>query len=373
MATVPMASPALVEREGPLVRTVRDYPTDYWNDSCAAAELTWAIDHGATGATSNPTIVGEVLKKEVDIWAPRVRAIRSERPDATNQEVTWQIIEEMAIRGWKMFEPLFERERGRKGRLSIQTDPTYHVSTERMLDQARHFATLAPNIQVKFPVTAAGVAAIEQATYEGISVNATVSFTVSQALAVGEAVERALRRRDAEGLDVSRMSPVCTLMIGRLDDWVKAVCERDDITIDPAAADWAGIAVFKRTAAIYRERGYRCRPLAAAFRHHLHWSELIGGDVVLTMPYQWARRFEASAVEARARFDDPVPPAYVAQLLARVPDFRLAWEPDGLAQADFATYGATVRTLRSFIASYWALVATIDELLLPNPDVKARP
>ncbi|MCY7419179.1 MAG: transaldolase family protein [Chloroflexi bacterium] len=355
-----------------MLRTVTEFPTDYWNDSCAAAELAWGIEHGATGATSNPTIVGEVLKQELDIWAPRVRAIRGERPEATDQEVTWQVVEEMAIRGWKMLEPVFEREHGRKGRLSIQTNPTFHVSTERMLDQARHFATLAPNVQVKFPVTVAGLAAIEQATYEWISLNATVSFTVPQALAVGEAVERALQRREAEGLDVSRMSPVCTLMIGRLDDWVKTVCDRDDITVDPAAPDWAGIAVFKRTAAIYRERGYRCRLLAAAYRHHRHWSELIGGDVVLTIPYKWARRFDASDVEVRARFDVPVPAVYVTQLLDRVPDFRRAWEPDGLTPAEFDTYGATVRTLRSFIASYWSLVATVDELLLPNPDVRRK-
>ena len=263
---------------------MRDFPTDYWNDSCAAAELAWAIEHGGTGATTNPTIVGDVLKREMDIWAPRIRAIHAERPDATDQEVTWQVIEEMAIRGWAMLQPVFEREGGRKGRLSIQTNPTYHGSTARMMAQARHFATLAANVQVKFPVTAAGLAAIEQATYEGIPINATVSFTVPQALAVGEAVERALRRREAEGKDVSLMSPVCTLMIGRLDDWVRTVCERDDIILDPAAANWAGLAVFKRAAAIYRERGYRCRLLVAAFRNHLHWSELIGGDVVLDHP-----------------------------------------------------------------------------------------
>lgn len=357
---------------GPLERSVREYPTDYWNDSCAQVELAWAIEHGATGATTNPTIVGEVLRKELDVWTPRIGAIREERPDATDQDVTWQVIEEMAIRSWAMLLPVFEREHGRKGRLSIQTDPTLHVSTERMLAQARRFATLAPNVQVKFPVTAAGVVAIEQATYEGISINATVSFTVAQALAVGAAVERALARREAEGLDVSRMSPVCTLMLGRLDDWVKALCERDDITLDPGSADWAGIAVFKRTAALYRERGYRCRPLAAAYRHHRHWSELIGGDVVLTMPYAWARRFDASAVEVRDRFADPVPAAVVAQLEERVPDFRRAFEPDGLSVPEFDTYGATVRTLRSFIASYWSLVGTVDQLLLPDPDLKRR-
>ena len=123
-----LATLALAEHTGAITRTVRDFPTDYWNDSCAALELTWAIEHGATGATTNPTIVGDVLKREMDVWAPRIRAISAERPDATDLEVTWQVIEEMAVRGWAMFQPVFEREGGHKGRLSIQTNPTYHGS-----------------------------------------------------------------------------------------------------------------------------------------------------------------------------------------------------------------------------------------------------
>lgn len=130
--------------------------------------------------------------------------------------------------------------------------------------------------------------------------------------------------------------------------------------------------MLKRAYPIFRERGYRARLLAAAYRHHLHWSELIGGDVILTIPAAWQRRFNASAVEVRARFDEPVPSGYVEELLARVPEFARAYEPDGLSIPEFDTYGATVRTLRSFIASYWDLVRTIDELMLPNPDVKPR-
>jgi transaldolase len=358
--------------QSPLRRTVDGSPTDYWNDSCAIAELSYAIEHGAVGATSNPQIVGEVLKKEWDTWAPRIRDIHEQHPDHTDVEVTWQTIEEMAARAASLLEPIFVREAGRKGRLSIQTNPTLFGSTERMLDQARHFHTLAPNLQVKFPATRAGVAALDQATYEGININATVCFTVPQALAVAEQVERGLRRRESEGLDVTRMAPVCTLMIGRLDDWVKQACERDDIIVDPAAPNWAGIAVFKRACALFRERGYRVRPLAAAYRHHLHWSELIGGDIVMTLPFVWQRRFNASAVEVRPRFADPVPAAYVDELLERVPDFRRAYQEDGLSPAEFDTYPATVRTLRSFIASYWELVRTIDDLMLPNPDVRPR-
>ena len=59
-----------------------------------------------------------------------------------------------------------------------------------MVEQAVHFSGLAPNIQVKFPTTAAGLVALEAATATGVVVNATVAFTVPQAIAVGEAVDR---------------------------------------------------------------------------------------------------------------------------------------------------------------------------------------
>jgi hypothetical protein len=84
-----------------------------------------------------------------------------------------------------------------------------------MLEQGRRFDALGPNTQVKFPATVAGLAAIEEATFLGISINATVSFTVAQALAVGQAVDRGLTRRAAAGFDVSNITPVCTLMIGQ--------------------------------------------------------------------------------------------------------------------------------------------------------------
>jgi transaldolase len=167
------------------------------------------------------------------------------------------------------------------------------------------------------------------------------------------------------------MAPICTIMIGRTDDWVKKACDRDGIIIDPAAADWAGIAVFKRAAAIFEERGYRTRLLAAAYRHHLHWSELIGGDISMTIPAGWQRRFNASAVEIKDRWSDPVPQGYIDEMLERAPEFRKAYEPDGLSIPEFETYGATMRTLRAFVASYWELVGTIDDIMIPNPDVKS--
>jgi transaldolase len=357
--------------DSPLLRMVQSSPTDYWNDSCAVDELAYAIERGAVGATSNPSIVLEVLRKERTHWVPRVLALATEQRSWTEVDLTWAIVEEMAVRACALLAPVFEREGGRAGRLSIQTNPANYPNTERMVDQGLHFASLAPNAQVKFPATAAGIAAIEEATFRGVNINATVCFTVPQAIAVGEAVERALRRREAAGMDVASLHPVCTLMIGRLDDWMRVLADRDDIAIDPTALNWAGIATFKRAYGIYRERGYRARLLAAAYRHRLHWTELVGGDIILTMTHQWQARFNASGIEPQARIDLPVDPAIVAELTGRIPDFGRAYEPDGLSPAEFDGYGATVRTLRGFVKSYHDLQAAIRDIVLPDPDVQS--
>lgn len=355
----------------PLQRTASEFPTEYWNDSCNESELRYAMENGAVGATTNPTIVGTVMQQEYETWAPRVREIAAANPAWSDQQIAWQVIEEMAVRGWKMLEPLYQESHGQRGRLSIQIDPTLNRSPERMIEQARHFETLAPNVQIKFPAVKAGIEAMELVAEDGISINATVSFTVSQAVAVGEAMERALAKREAAGHDTSWMAPIATIMIGRTDDWMKAWAKREGVTLTPGAADWAGVAVFKRAAAIFEERGYRTRLLAAAYRHHLHWSELIGGNVSMTIPYGWQRLFNESSVDVIDRWANPAPAAYIDELIEKVPEFSKAYEPDGLSIEEFETYGATQRTLRGFISSYWELVGIIDDLLVPDPDVKA--
>jgi transaldolase len=130
----------------------------------------------------------------------------------------------------------------------------------------------------------------------------------------------------------------------------------------------AGIACVKRAHAVFTQRGYRTRLLAAAFRHHRHWSELIGGDIVLTITSAWQRQFNASDIEVVERFAEPVPADVIAELCRAFPDFRRAYEPDGMRPDEFDSYGATVRTLRGFIASYHELAGIVRDVMLPDPD-----
>src|SRR5918997_303720 len=179
-----LSTPPLADT--PLGRTVSQTPTDIWNDSCAIEELQYAVDFGAVGATANPTIVVDNWRRDEVGWGRRVRALAAENPKWTERDVAWAIVGEMSTRAAPLLMPAFEASGGRSGRLSVQTDPTLHRDADAMVEQAVGFDALAPNIVVKFPTTAAGVAAMEEATYRGISINATVSFSVSQAIAAAE-------------------------------------------------------------------------------------------------------------------------------------------------------------------------------------------
>lgn len=355
--------------KSPLHRMTQTTPTCLWNDSASIEELTYAIDHGAVGATCNPVIVLDVLKKEMHLWKDRIYRLIKEMPKATEDEIGWKLVEEVSAKGAELLKPIFDKHKGKNGRLSVQTDPRFYRNTDAIVKHAVYFSNIAPNIIVKIPVTKAGVPAIEEATYRGVSINATVCYTLPQCIAVAEAVERGFKRREKEGKDISTMGPVCTIMVGRLDDWLKVVAEKENITTDPGVLDWAGVAVMKKTYRIYKERGYQLRLLSAAFRHHLHWSEFIGGDVVISPPYKWQKRFNASDVEVVPRMDKPVNPKIIEELESKFLDFRRAYNEDGMTIDEFDSFGATMRTLRQFIGGCHDLSNLIRDFMIPDPDV----
>jgi len=146
---------------------------------------------------------------------------------------------------------------------------------------------------------------------------------------------------------------------------------------DSSIGPFAGIMNFSRFWAIGEkapprspcERGYRTRLLSAAFRNHMmHWSELIGSDVVISPPYSWQVRFNASDIAVRSRIDDPVDPKIVDELTKKFREFRRASEIDGLTPEEFDSFGATRRTLRQFIAACYDLNAIVRDFQIPNPD-----
>lgn len=333
--------------------------TDFWNDSCSVKELSEAVAQGAVGATSNPVIVFNVVKQETEQWQGALDQLIAMHAEATEDEIAWKLIEHIACKAAKVLEPVYERTRGKKGRLSLQVNPKLYRSTPKMIEHARHLASIAPNMAIKLPCTAEGLAAIEEVTAQGVCVNVTVSFSVPQAVAAAETIELGLKRATASGIDVSRMSPYVTIMVGRLDDQLKRAMAKENISIDPGYVEWAGVAAFKRAYKIFQERKYRGTLLSAAYRNHMHWSEFIGGNVVVSMPYEWWNRFNASAVEVRPRIDIPVRQEIIDELYERFVDFRRAYDEDGMKPAEFVHFGATIHTLNQFVGGYSSLLEVV--------------
>lgn len=350
----------------PLNQMTSGTPTRLWNDSSDPKELAESITFGAVGATCNPVIAVTCVKADLPRWTARIAELAKQMPEAGESEIGQHIVEELSIEAAAQLKPLFDEHKGVNGRLSIQTDPRLARSKDKLVEQAVHFDGLAPNVIVKIPATKVGIEAIEEATYRGVSINVTVSFTVAQTVAAGEAIERGLKRREAEGLDISTMGPVVTLMVGRLDDWLKEVYAKDKLCFDPGYLEWAGVAAFKKTVAEFKARGLRARPLAAAYRNALQWTEFVGGDVVLSPPFAWQKRFQGSGITPEPRMDLPVDPKII-EALSTMPEFVKAYEVDGMTPAEFDDFGATRKTLRQFLAADEELDQVVRDVLIPAP------
>jgi transaldolase len=335
---------------------------ELWNDSCAYAELKDAVAHGFVGATSNPVIVAAAVQSDKARLVPALDVLIREHPTASEDDIAWKLIGIVVREGAALLLPEYERSGGARGLLCAQVSPKLWRDTKKMVDHARELRGLAKNVAIKAPATRAGIAAMEEMAALSIPVNATVSFTVSQAVAVAEALARGDARAEEAGTKKARH--VVTLMIGRVDDHIKRVVDKEKLLIDPSYANWAGIAVFKAALRVFRERKFTATLLAAAYRHHLHWTQLVGAGIVQTIPYTWWKQFEASNMLLHETLEDEVDDEIV-HTLRGITDFCRAADEGALPATEFETYGASVHTLKQFLDGYDGLIKVVRERMLP--------
>ena len=256
----------------------------------------------------------------------------------------------------------------------MQTNPTFWRSSDPMLAQGVHFTDARAEHHRQVP----GDDDRHRASWRRRRTAASSSTARSRSASPRPSPRprrssAGCERREAEGLPTDDMGPVITIMVGRLEDWLRVLVERDGIVVHPAALPWSGVAVFKRAYRIFQERGFRARLLGAAIRHHLHWSEFVGGDVVITMPAVWQKTLQrVDGRGPRSGWTTRSTRPTSTSCARAFPDFVRAYEPDGLTIDEFDSFAPTVRTLRAFIASYHDLLAAVTDAQLPNPDVKSE-
>lgn len=326
---------------------VRETPTTWWHDSADPDEITRSLGHGASGVTTNPVLAARTLRTRPEIWAEALAAVPPDLPAERRAE---ERMRSVVVRAAAMLLPQHEATRGRFGYVCGQVNPARAGDREAMLAMARRYHAWAPNIAVKLPVTAAALDVLEECAAVGISVTATVSFTLPQVLAVAERHRRGLERARAGRGRPARCFPV--LMVGRLDDYLREVAHDRRAAVEEADLRQAGLAVAKRAYALFRERGYDALLLPAALRGTYHLTELAGAEMVMSIAPNIQAQLLEPGVPRELGIDRPIPPEVIRRLRT-LPEFVKAYEPDGMSPEEFLAYGVTQRTLAQFSDTGW--------------------
>ena len=328
-------------------------PSVYWHDSAIVGELDAAMENGAVGMTTNPFLIASTLTKAPDFWRGVLKGVPKEiQGDARAEEWIAQVT------GWlanNKLKPLYGT-RPYAGYVCAQTNPCRPGDTEGMVATARHYASMAENIVIKFPATRGGLEAIEICAAEGLNVAATVSFTVPQVLAMAEAYQRGRDRAVANG--VKPGIGIAVLMVGRLDDYLRDVMNDTRAQATEADIIWAGTAAIKRAYGIFKEKNYDCVLMPAGCRGGYHISALAGADMVMSIAPGIASAL-LKETDLTQKIDEPVDPAILARL-EDMAEFRKAYAPDGMSVNEFITFGSCNRTLDQFVQMGWNVLKGIE-------------
>jgi transaldolase len=326
-------------------------PTKWWHDSAEAGELELGLQRGAIGVTTNPYLANLALVKDRELWAPAIDAVLAQKlPPEGKAEALMQIA---VTRTTERLIPEFAASNRQSGFVCAQVNPLHAGDRDCMLAMAKRFHRWAPNIAVKLPATAAGLDVLEDCVAQGITVTATVSFTVPQVIAIAERHRAGIARAQANGVAPGKCFAV--IMIGRLDDFLREVAHDNQAAVSESDIRQAGLAVTKRAYALYAERGYEAVLLVAALRGDYHLTELAGADLIMSIAPGFQEVFVTGDLPREERIAQPVA-ADVIERLSQMPEFVRSYEPDGMTPAEFMAFGACQRTLSQFCEVGWKLM-----------------
>ena len=211
-------------------------------DSGTLAE--YIADYSVTGLTSNPTIFDKAISSGGD-YTDQIVELAGQGKDP--EAIFFDLAIDDLGRAADLFLPTHEETGGVDGWVSLEVSPLLADDADATVEQALelHGRADRENLLIKIPGTEAGLAAIEEATFQGIPINVTLLFSKAHYLAQADAWMKGVERRIEAGLDPV-VGSVASLFISR---WDAAVI--DEVQADLRAK--LGIAVGGETYAAYRE------------------------------------------------------------------------------------------------------------------------
>ena len=331
-------------------------------------------DCAVTGATSNPTIFAKAItgSDRYDRQLGDLAAGGQRDP----QELFFSLALDDVRAAASLLHPVYEQSQGSDGFISFECTPDLADNTEATIAQA---TTLwqrlgRPNVMIKVPGTAAGLPAIEELTRRGVNVNITLLFSVERYQQVIDAYLRGLSARAGAGEPLGTITSVASFFLSRIDAKADPLLDAGSPLRGQIAIASARVAYQHYRAAFsgpgwerLRELGARPqRPLWAstgtknpAYSDVRYVAELIGPDVINTMPEHTLQAFGDHGTVARTLDADP---AGAERTLAAA-----------AAEIDLAALTAQLERegVSSFCDSYHQLMSCIERKLAAGSDVRS--
>jgi transaldolase len=218
--------------------------TKLWLDSVdpdlVQANLAW----GATGATSNPIIIADLIKS--GRFDDQLEAALVER-GLSDEDTAWHLTDTVVRSAQEAFLPVWEATRGDDGYVSFELDPlledpantlSHRERVARYIELGRKWSEGHKNRMIKVPATPAGIDALEQLAADGVTINVTLVFTMRQYEAARDAIWRGAQRRKT----LDGFKSVYSIFISRVDVYT----EKHVPDLSPAAQGQVGIVGVKR-------------------------------------------------------------------------------------------------------------------------------
>ncbi|MDC7245544.1 MAG: transaldolase family protein [Sphaerochaetaceae bacterium] len=323
----------------------RETKSKWWNDSADFKELEIAISDGAVGVTTNPVLVCRTLYDDPDFWKPYLQGIQ---PDLSLADRIEEIIRRVTVAVADRMASFYVNNND--GYVCAQVDPSKASDRDAMLAMAKRLHNWAPNIAVKLPVTKAGLDVLEECVAEGITVAATVSFTLPQVLAVARRYEKGIIRCSKAGITPGRCFAV--IMVGRIDDYIRDVVRDNDIEgIYETDIIQCGSAIMKRAIALFKKEGYSATLMPAGKRGAYHVTDLSGAGVTFSIHPKIQKLTETVAEPFVERWEEDID-SEVIERLCTCEQFVKAYDADGMKEEEFITYGVVQKTLAQFTENW---------------------
>lgn len=221
--------------------------TKLWLDSVDPDEVQRNRAWGATGSTSNPIIVADIIKtgrfdNEIQ------RALKLGMND---EAIAWHLTDTLVKEAQAVYLPVWESTRGDDGYVSFELDPLLEdpaaaipdaERTKQYIELGKKWAAGQKNRMIKVPATPGGLAALEELCAAGVTLNVTLIFSPTQYKTAREAIWRGAQRRSS----LSGFKSVYSIFVSRVDVYT----EKHLPDLSPGAQGEVGIVNAKR---IWRE------------------------------------------------------------------------------------------------------------------------